>query len=100
MCKKLLNKSIYFNTETLWDLERKESEWKQALNTLKFLKKQAEKFPLLFEVYKLENGKEFTIEITFKENFGAYKKGWHAGHSNVMLLDKLPLFDKFINKNI
>lgn len=94
--KKLLNKSIYFDLETGWNFERKESEWKQAMNNLKFMIKQKEKYPLNFELYKLENGKEFTIEFIFKENFGSYKKGWHAGHTATMLLDKISLFEKYI----
>lgn len=94
--KKLLNKSIYFDLETGRKFERKECEWEQAMNALKFLKKQSEKYPLNFELYKLKNGKEFTIEFTFKEDFGAYKKGWHAGRTSTMLLDKLSLFKEYI----
>lgn len=42
--KKLLNKSIYFDLETGWEFERKENEWKQAMNNLKWLKKHSD-FP-------------------------------------------------------
>lgn len=96
--KKLLNKSIYFDLETEWELERKESEWKKAMNTLKWLKKQSEKAPLNFELYKYDNGKEFCFEMTFKEDFSGYKKGWHAGYSAAMELDKLPLFSEFVKE--
>ena len=94
--KKLLNKSIYFDLETEWELERKESEWKQAMNNLKWLKKQANEGKDEFSVYRYENGKEFNIELHFAKDFGGYKKGYYGGHSAAMLLDKLPLFSEFI----
>lgn len=59
--KKLLNKSIYFDLNTKWEFERKESEWKAALNSLKWLKKQAEKAPLEFELYKWRIGKNLPL---------------------------------------
>ena len=48
--KKLLNKSIYFDLETGWEFERKESEWKQAMNNLKLLKKRANNYT--FTLYR------------------------------------------------
>lgn len=94
--KKLLNKSIYFDLETGWEFERKENEWKKAMNNLKWLKKHSEKDLYEFSVYKYDNGKEFSIELTFKKDFGGYKKGWHGGHTASMELDKLPLFSEFL----
>jgi len=93
--KKLLNKSIYFDLETEWELERKESEWKQAMNSFKWLKKQANEGKYEFSVH-YENGEEFRIELHFAKDFGGYKKGYYGGHSATMLLDKLPLFSEFI----
>ena len=52
--KKLLNKSIYFDLETGWEFERKESEWKQAMNNLKLLKKRANNYT--FTLYRYKDG--------------------------------------------
>lgn len=93
--KKLLNKYIYFDLETGWEFERKENEWKQAMNNLNWLRKNSEKDLYEFSVYKYDNGKEFSIELIFKKDFGGYKKGWHGGHTASMLLDKLSLFSEF-----
>lgn len=42
--KKLLNKTIYFNNETLWECERQVAAWSEAWNARKWLeKKQKEK---------------------------------------------------------
>lgn len=42
--KKLLNKTIYFSTETEWEYERQVSLWNEAWNTRKWIdKKQKEK---------------------------------------------------------
>jgi hypothetical protein len=43
-----------------------------------------------------DNGKEFCINLTFKKDFGVYKKGWSGGYTAAMALDKLPLFSEFI----
>lgn len=93
--KKLLNKSIYFDLSTGWEFERKESEWNQAMNNLKWLKKHSEKDLYEFSIYKYDN-KDFCVELTFKKDFGGYKKGWSGGHTGSMSLDKLPLFSEFI----
>ena len=94
--KKLLNKSIYFDLETGWEFERKENEWKQAMNNLKWLKKHSEKDLYKFSLYKYDNGKEFRINLTFKKDFGGYKKGYSGGYTAAMSLDKLPLFSEFV----
>lgn len=94
--KKLLNKSIYFDLNTEWEFEQKQSEWKRAVNSLKWLKKQEEKDLYTFELYKYDNGNEFCINLTFKKDFGGFKKGYSGGYSAVMEIDKLPLFSDFI----
>ena len=94
--KKLLDKSIYFDLDNLFEYERQKYEWESALNTVKWLKKQAEKAPLIFNLYKYDNGKEFSISMEFKKDFGNQKKGWPAGRSKIMSLDKLPLFSEFV----
>lgn len=57
--KKLLNKSIYFDLETGWEFERKESEWKQAMNNLKLLKKRANNYT--FTLYRYKEEKHFVL---------------------------------------
>ena len=49
-----------------------------------------------FSVYKYDNGKEFCINLTFKKDFGGYKKGYSGGYTAAMSLDKLPLFSEFV----
>lgn len=85
--KKLLNKSIYFDLETGWEFERKESEWKQAMNNLKLLKKRANNYT--FTLYRYKDGETFCIEL---ESIN----GWQRGHTAAMSLDKLPLFSEFV----
>lgn len=94
--KKLLNKSIYFDLETGWEFERQKNEWEQAMNNLRWLKKHLEKDLYEFSVYKFDNGKDFFIELTFKKDFGVFKKGCHGGRTASMALDKLPLFSEFV----
>lgn len=94
--KKLLNKSIYFDLKTEWEFEQKQNEWKQAINSLKWLKKKANERIYEFTVHRYENGKEFSIELYFAKDFEGYKKGYYGGHSSSMTLNKLPLFSEFI----
>ena len=61
------------------------------MNNLKWFKKHSEK-----GLYKYDNGKGFCISLTFKKDFGGYKKGWSGGYTAAMALDKLPLFSGFI----
>lgn len=65
------------------------------MNNLKWLKKHSEKDLYEFSIYKYDN-KDFCVELTFKKDFGGYKKGWSGGHTGSMSLDKLPLFSEFI----
>ena len=90
--KKLLDKSIYFDLETKWELERKECEWKQAMNTLKRLQKyDRENEGLEVSVYKYEDGSnEFCLNIRCSTNT------WLHGSTAAMQLDKLPLFSEFV----
>ena len=85
--KKLLNKSIYFDLETGWEFERKESEWKQAMNNLKLLKKRANNYT--FTLYRYKEGDSVCLELDSKN-------GWQRGHTAAMSLDKLPLFSEFV----
>lgn len=66
------------------------------MNNLKWLKKYSEKDLYEFSLYKYDNGKEFCINLTFKKDFGGYKRGWSGGYTAAMALDKLPLFSEFI----
>lgn len=94
--EKLRNKTIYFDSGTLFEYESLQSEWKAALNSLKWLKKQAEKAPLNFRLYKYDNGIDFSIELEFAKDFQCHKKGWPAGHTQAFEMDKLPLFAEFV----
>lgn len=65
--KKLLNKSIYFNFETMMDYEHELSMWNEAMNCRKWISKKqkqridkgASPYELVFKTYtSLEDGKE------------------------------------------
>lgn len=89
--KKLLNKAIYFDMETLWEYERKESEWRQALNTLKRLQKyKRENEGFEVSIYRYKDGETFCITHDCKTNH------WLHGSTAAMTLDKLPLFSELI----
>lgn len=55
--KKLLNKSIYFNFETMMDYEHELAEWTAAVNTCKWVEKQQKK--------RLDSGRS-PYELTLK----------------------------------
>lgn len=83
--KKLLNKSIYFNFETMMDYEHELSMWNEAMNCRKWISKQqkqrldkgAAPYELVFKTYtSLEDGKEKCfIELQLNGKYQGSTKG-------------------------
>lgn len=70
--EKLLNKTIYFNFETMMDYEHELAKWREAVNTRKWIEKQQKKresagrqpYELVLEEYQSEEeGQMFFIEL-------------------------------------
>lgn len=70
--KKLLNKTIYFNFETMMDYEYELTRWSEAVNTRKWIEKQQQKrestgrnpYELILKEYQSkEDGQMFFIEL-------------------------------------
>lgn len=83
--KKLLNKTIYFNFETMMDYEHELAKWNEAVNTRKWIEKQQKKresmgrnpYELILKEYQSkEDGQMFFIEL--REN------GKYAGSTKSM----------------
>lgn len=92
--KKLLNKSIYFDLNDMFEYERQESEYRKAINTLKWLKEKEEKDIYDFSLWK--NDEYFCIQLHFKKDFGGYKKGYYGGSTSFLELNTMNLFVKYI----
>lgn len=92
--KKLLNKSIYFDLENMFEYERQESEYRKAINALKWLKEKEEKNLYDFSLWK--NDECFCIQLHFKKDFGGYKKGCYGGSTSFLKLNTMNLFVKYI----
>ena len=92
--KKLLNKSIYFDLNDMFEYERQESEYRKAINTLKWLKEKEEKDIYDFSLWK--NDECFCFQLHFKKDFGGYKKGYYGGSTSFLELNTMNLFVKYI----
>lgn len=74
--KKLLNKTLYFDTPTLWEYEKRCSEWKNAMNARKWVeKKQKErenkglqKYTLLYKEIFDKNEKATFCYLELNDN--------------------------------
>lgn len=83
--KKLLNKSIYFNFETMMDYEHELSMWNEAMNCRKWISKQQKQridkgtapYELVFKTYtSREDGKEKCfIELQLNGKYQGSTKG-------------------------
>lgn len=92
--KKLLNKTIYFNNETMWEYERQVAEWNEAFNTRKWMEKSNKK--------RVKEGKE-TYLFVLKRYINdegidrivfelRYQNGNYAGSTKSMDEKYLPVF--------
>lgn len=96
--KKLLNTVVYFDCWDEWELERKENEWKRAMNALKWLKNREKEGLYTFKYVELSEGKEFRFDLIYKKDYHGMKEGWQGGYSATLEADKLPLFKEYINE--
>lgn len=91
--KRLLNKTIYFDTATAWEYERQLALWNEAYNTRKWIDKQLKNNPGRYYpvIYNYSNG-DFCVELRYVSDFGIYKQGSYAGHSKALSKEYKPLF--------
>lgn len=90
--KKLLNKIIYFNEETLWKYEDKVAQWNSAFNTRKWVDKQLATGKYVAQVERYSES-EFCVKLIYSETMP--HKGWQAGVTKSLSVEFLPLFLDF-----
>lgn len=97
--KKLLNKTIYFSTETQWEYERQLTLWNEAFNTFKWLeKKQKQREKDGKKPYVLELNK-YTSEEDGREKFYFKMQGERAfecGFTKTLDIEYINLFNSYI----
>lgn len=90
--KKLLNKTIYFNFETMMDYEHELAKWNEAVNTRKWIEKQQQKresmgrnpYELILKEYQSkEDGQMFFIELRENGKYAGSTKSMNPKYKSV-----------------
>lgn len=88
--KNLLNKTIYFDTNTMLHFECAQIEWHKAKCTLNRMNKNAGAYD--FKLFIIEEKGYFFFEYFFKKDIGEFKKGESGGRTCFLKLNTLPFF--------